>query len=372
MTCPPPVTAVARHHGVVAGQLGGQFTPTDFIKVLAARKIRISMDGKGAWRDNVFVERLWRSMKYEEVYLRAYVSVSEARAGIGRMLSKSHSVRSATHRLDLSGSGIRLANIWPTLEHRASTDVKPDKSRFFTVQSALSRGAQAKHLVNLARGGHFIATADRGDFAGQAFQRGFVKLTLGIGLFALVVGAVQIAHHLGDGDQVARVDLLLVFLGAARPHRPLYLGLAPQRLHRLADHIGGRQGTHADFGRLVRGHTQGHLVLFKGDHKKFQLDAGDFLLFDRHDLTDAMRGVDDIVVGAKIVFLGLGHTTGSLAAKPFCSKKGPIKDDTNRRKCNMHSVRLFTKRRRINPPGANMPGIWCVASSCGGIVPQKR
>jgi hypothetical protein len=47
--------------------------------------IRIpSMDGKGAWRDNVFVERLWRSVKYEEVYLRAYDSVSEARASIGR------------------------------------------------------------------------------------------------------------------------------------------------------------------------------------------------------------------------------------------------------------------------------------------------
>ena len=48
--------------------------------------IAISMDGKGAWRDNVFVERLWRSVKYEEVYLRAYDSVSEARASIGRYL----------------------------------------------------------------------------------------------------------------------------------------------------------------------------------------------------------------------------------------------------------------------------------------------
>lgn len=44
------------------------------------------MDGKRAWRDNVFVERLWRTIKYEEVYLRAYISVSEARAGIGRYL----------------------------------------------------------------------------------------------------------------------------------------------------------------------------------------------------------------------------------------------------------------------------------------------
>ena len=47
----------------------------------------ISMDGKGAWRDNVFVERLWRSIEYEEVYLRAYESVGEARASIGRYLA---------------------------------------------------------------------------------------------------------------------------------------------------------------------------------------------------------------------------------------------------------------------------------------------
>ena len=54
--------------------------------MLANNGIAISMDGKGAWRDNVFVERLWRSVKYEEVYLRAYDSVSEARASIGRYL----------------------------------------------------------------------------------------------------------------------------------------------------------------------------------------------------------------------------------------------------------------------------------------------
>jgi putative transposase len=66
---------------------GSQFASTDFLKVLIAREIKISMDGKGAWRDNVFVERLWRSIKYEEVYLRAYASVSEARAGIGQYLT---------------------------------------------------------------------------------------------------------------------------------------------------------------------------------------------------------------------------------------------------------------------------------------------
>ena len=62
---------------------GSQFTGSAFTGVLANNGIAISMDGKGAWRDNVFVERLWRSVKYEEVYLRAYDSVSEARASIG-------------------------------------------------------------------------------------------------------------------------------------------------------------------------------------------------------------------------------------------------------------------------------------------------
>jgi putative transposase len=65
---------------------GSQFTCEAFTDVLHKRDIKISMDGKGAWRDNVFIERLWRTVKYEEVYLRAYDSVSDARASIGRYL----------------------------------------------------------------------------------------------------------------------------------------------------------------------------------------------------------------------------------------------------------------------------------------------
>src|SRR3979409_236367 len=65
---------------------GSQFTGSAFTGLLASHGIAISMDGKGAWRDNVFVERLWRSVKYEEVYLRAYESIGEARNSIGRYL----------------------------------------------------------------------------------------------------------------------------------------------------------------------------------------------------------------------------------------------------------------------------------------------
>ena len=80
--------ALARHGRpeIFNTDQGSQFTSQDFTGLLLGNAIAISMDGKGAWRDNVFVERLWRSVKYEEVYLRAYDSVGEARASIGRYL----------------------------------------------------------------------------------------------------------------------------------------------------------------------------------------------------------------------------------------------------------------------------------------------
>ena len=63
---------------------GSQFTAVDFTAVLLAAGVKISMDGKGRCIDNVFVERLWRSLKYEDIYLKAYTNLVEARAGIGR------------------------------------------------------------------------------------------------------------------------------------------------------------------------------------------------------------------------------------------------------------------------------------------------
>lgn len=68
---------------IVNTDQGSQFTATVFTDVVLDRGIKLSMDGKGAWRDNVFVERVWRSVKYEEVYLKAYDSVSHARRSIG-------------------------------------------------------------------------------------------------------------------------------------------------------------------------------------------------------------------------------------------------------------------------------------------------
>ncbi len=66
---------------------GSQFTSAAFIEALNSRGVAISMDGRGCWRDNVFVERLWRTIKYEHVYLRAYDSVSDARAQLGEFIA---------------------------------------------------------------------------------------------------------------------------------------------------------------------------------------------------------------------------------------------------------------------------------------------
>src|SRR3984957_4984378 len=87
--CVEPLEDALARHGrpdIFNTDQGSQFTGTAFTGVLAGNGIAISMDGKGAWRDNVFVERLWRSVKYEEVYLRAYETVGEARNSIGRYL----------------------------------------------------------------------------------------------------------------------------------------------------------------------------------------------------------------------------------------------------------------------------------------------
>jgi putative transposase len=81
---------------------GSQFTSEAFTGRLKEEGIKISMDGKGRWRDNVFVERLWKSIKYEDVYLHAYASVQEARTSIGRYLEFYNSIRPHSSRKALT------------------------------------------------------------------------------------------------------------------------------------------------------------------------------------------------------------------------------------------------------------------------------
>ena len=85
--CVEALEDAIERHGVpeiVNTDQGSQFTGLEFIDTLKRHNIAISMDGKGCWRDNVFIERFWKTLKYEEVYLRAYDTVSEARASITR------------------------------------------------------------------------------------------------------------------------------------------------------------------------------------------------------------------------------------------------------------------------------------------------
>ena len=87
--------ALARHGkpAIFNTDQGSQFTSAAFTDLLLDNGIAISMDGRGAWRDNIFVERLWRSVKYEEVYLRAYETVADARTLFGRYLDFFNSKR---------------------------------------------------------------------------------------------------------------------------------------------------------------------------------------------------------------------------------------------------------------------------------------
>jgi len=88
--CVEAVAEASAHYGtpeIFNTDQGSQFSSAAFLELLRHHAIRISMDGRGAWRDNVFVERLWRSIKYEEVYLHAYDSVSAAKAGSARYVA---------------------------------------------------------------------------------------------------------------------------------------------------------------------------------------------------------------------------------------------------------------------------------------------
>ena len=129
--------ALARHGTpeIFNTDQGSQFTSIDFIKVLAAREIKISMDGKGAWRDNVFVERLWRTIKYEEVYLRAY----------SRRCCRTLSVEDS-HRESMRLDGLHEQSITRPLSHDELAQL-------------LSVAAQARVSADLAGQGDDLARA---------------------------------------------------------------------------------------------------------------------------------------------------------------------------------------------------------------------
>ena len=132
---------------------GSQFTSDDFTGTLQRHKVTISMDGKGRYRDNIFVEQLWRRLKYEEVYLNAYASLAEAKAGIGSWLgfyNEERQHQSLGYRTPRQAYKAECPGIWgrsasptgsafahiptgTTADHRIEVDAEDDRSDAITV-----------------------------------------------------------------------------------------------------------------------------------------------------------------------------------------------------------------------------------------------
>ena len=103
---------------IVNTDQGSQFTATEFTDVVLAKGCKLSMHGRGAWRDNVFVERFWRSVKYERVYLRAYDSVSAARTDIAKYIDGFNAKRAHSSLQDATPDEFYYANL-PSLKEVA-------------------------------------------------------------------------------------------------------------------------------------------------------------------------------------------------------------------------------------------------------------
>jgi putative transposase len=96
---------------IVNTDQGSQFTATEFTDVVLAKGCKLSMDGRGAWRDNVFVERFWRSVKYERVYLRVYDGVSAARCDIAKYIEEFNTKRPHSSLNDATPDEFYYANL---------------------------------------------------------------------------------------------------------------------------------------------------------------------------------------------------------------------------------------------------------------------
>ena len=98
---------------IVNTDQGSQFTATEFTEAVLAKGCKLSMDGRGAWRDNVFVERFWRSVKYERVYLKAYDSVSAARTDVAQYIDGFNKARPHSSLQDATPDEFYYANLPP-------------------------------------------------------------------------------------------------------------------------------------------------------------------------------------------------------------------------------------------------------------------
>jgi hypothetical protein len=129
---------------------GVQFTSAAFLDELSSQGVRISMDGKGRFLDNIFIERLWRSLKYEEVYIEAYGSVAEARQGLGGWLGFYNFSSERTSRYVVDGKrscwfGLDTVGCLglPWARRARAWAAVPSRSVRWKIQGPSSRGCSA-------------------------------------------------------------------------------------------------------------------------------------------------------------------------------------------------------------------------------------
>ena len=180
---------------------------------------------------------------------------------------------------------------------------QPGIQAAFSCSGSASVSASSLGQVDLDQPDRFSLrhAVDGRDLTRHAVECCLIELALGIGLLRLVVGAEQVAHDFRDRDEIAGIDLGIIFLGATRPHGALHPCTALDDLQGTLDIVLFRQLAHADRGCLGDRHLEAHLVLLEIDDEELQLVTGNFLLVDGHDLSDAMRGIDDVLAGLETV-----------------------------------------------------------------------
>src|SRR4051794_3472308 len=209
---------------------------------------------------------------------------------------------------------------------------------------------------------------DRRDLAHDPIEGRLVELALAVGLLRLRLRAVEIADHLGDGDEVARIDLRLVLLSAPRPHGALDARAARQHLEALLDEVRLGELAHADARRLGGRDTQNHLVLLERHDEQLELEARDLLLLDRRDAADAVSRVDDRLARLETLTLSclLGcHTRRASCLDPFprtTRRRGGIQEGQISSSADLwiHRPSLYSRLQRT-PVG---PRTWIFAYPC--------
>src|SRR5689334_9048072 len=208
-------------------------------------------------------------------------------------------------------------------------------------------GGLVQDLEDLGQSRLLVGLLHRAELPRQARRGGFENLPLRIALLRCVVGAEQVASHLGDRSQIARVDLRFIFLGAARPHGALDLRLTLQGLQRVLHRLVRRQLAHSNRVRLVDRNAESHLLLFEPEHVELQAGSGDFGALKLDDAANAMLGVNNIIADVE--------------AKRLCSHYTPFR------------LRQQSRRIRYAPQNDQRPWLHaCFLASLMNLRPQLK